>query len=402
MLHQRVNFIEDELQSMGIDLPDLMPKKKQVSMASKPTTKRSYGPSVLRRRSLITSAVKPPPPRPPILKPIKPSANVSTSTPAGNVGVAKRDKKDDASPENKEKDKTDDTVPPAEDGAEKVVTDTGSGKASAEDDDKDTPPILEEQIKSEPDDEAEFDADMEEPPPTPEDNGESGPASTTEENPEIKMEIDDDVEEEEEDVEEKVDIDDLEYAVGRYAEKKIRESVGKRKNTNNGGNSSNVEEEVEVLPQVTYTTRGRRHTLPRRYAEFTGHDNVASILKSQQRASGSNSGKVRKAVVEKPKTPSKPRPPPKVTTPKKADGSRPECVYKLIADVQGKEVDEQGNITLWEPIPSVRVNQQQLISVIFRSSMKNIIYFSCFFYCIAWFQFNVNNIYFLQMEWRPD
>jgi hypothetical protein len=108
-------------------------------------------------------------------------------------------------------------------------------------------------------------------------------------------------------------------------------------------------EKDEDEPVVTYTTRGRRHTLPRRYAEFTGHDNVASILKSQQRAAASQGSKPKKQALEKSKTPTKAKasPVPKPITPKKApaDGTRPEVVYELITKVQNKEVDEAGNVS---------------------------------------------------------
>lgn len=230
---------------------------------------------------------------------------------------------------------------PKENGDEEKQVD-GNGS----EDDKEKPPVLEE-IKKEPTDSME------------ESSNDKAPSSH--DKSEDKMDVDEDSLEDDEDFDQKPDLEDLDYEVARYTQKKTRDSNRKK--------ASNVPEVVEEK-QVTYTTRGRRHTLPRRYAEFTGHDNVASILKSQQRASGTNAGKTKKVYIEKPKTPTKPKAAPKPVTPKKPDGSRPECVYKLIADVQAKEVDESGDIILWDPIPSVKVNQQQLISVIFRSSIN--------------------------------
>lgn len=74
-----------------------------------------------------------------------------------------------------------------------------------------------------------------------------------------------------------------------------------------GGNAG---KEPEDEKPVMYTARGRRHTVPRRYAEFTGHDNVVSILKSQQRAeksAGTTKGGKRQTVVSSklPDTPPK-------------------------------------------------------------------------------------------------
>lgn len=271
MLHQRVNFIEDELQSMGIDVPQLMPKKNThiaTSAASpKSPPKRSYGSSVLRRRSIISPS-KHVPPRPPILKPVATAMASAAAVAIAASAAAAAAEKDAVKEEKTEngvaadakstKDK-DENVPALEktDQAEKPVAVAGDGE-----EEKDRPPVLEE-IKTEPEDDEEM-SEEEVEAPTPDDNSKSRPSSSVSNDvkTEVKMEVDDEQMEEEEEEEERVDIDDIEYAVGRYAEKKIRETVGKRKSANV------VEEEPQV---VTYTTRGRRHTLPRRYAEFTGN-----------------------------------------------------------------------------------------------------------------------------------
>ncbi|CAL8094365.1 unnamed protein product [Orchesella dallaii] len=176
-----------------------------------------------------------------------------------------------------------------------------------------------------------------------------------------------------------------------------------------GGTGKHSEEEKPVM----YTARGRRHTVPRRYAEFTGHDNVVSILKSQQRAeksaaaaasaAGSSKGGKRQSV-----TPTKTQdtPPrirkmvktPKTPSPKKAaltdsdgDGDfregkkksgsgsssstlpqdRPPCVDVLVDKVMGREVDSDGMVVLSESYPNIFVNQQQLVAVIVKSNGKS-------------------------------
>lgn len=142
--------------------------------------------------------------------------------------------------------------------------------------------------------------------------------------------------------------------------------------------TTTAEKATEEEKPVMYTARGRRHTVPRRYAEFTGHDNVVSILKSQQRAektaaAGSSKSTRRQAV-----TPTKPQDtPPKIKkmvkstktpSPKKlpiltdSDGEgepgtskkksgpstaaseRPPCVDALVDRVMTREVDSDGMV----------------------------------------------------------
>ncbi|ODM89968.1 hypothetical protein Ocin01_16714 [Orchesella cincta] len=175
--------------------------------------------------------------------------------------------------------------------------------------------------------------------------------------------------------------------------------------SSSGSTGKNSEEEKPVM----YTARGRRHTVPRRYAEFTGHDNVVSILKSQQRAektaaAGNSKGGKRQSLtptkthdtpprirkmVKTPKTPS----PKKALTDSEGDGDvregkkkssgggassssalpldRPPCVDVLVDKVMGREVDSDGMVVLSEAYPNIYVNQQQLVAVVVKSNGKS-------------------------------
>lgn len=163
---------------------------------------------------------------------------------------------------------------------------------------------------------------------------------------------------------------------------KPRLSTRRRQAATAASSSTAVEKTTEEEKPVMYTARGRRHTVPRRYAEFTGHDNVVSILKSQQRAektaaaAGSSKSSRRQAVTP---TKSQDAPPPKIKkmvkstktpSPKKlpaltdSDGEgepgpskkksgapaisndRPPCVDALVDRVMAREVDSDGMVSL--------------------------------------------------------
>lgn len=143
--------------------------------------------------------------------------------------------------------------------------------------------------------------------------------------------------------------------------------------------SSTTDKTTDEEKPVMYTARGRRHTVPRRYAEFTGHDNVVSILKSQQKAEKSTertgpgrpgrkpgSSKLKgsppkmKKMVKTPKTPKKVQPQfdsdgdldltDGGTPPKKKAGTstvpieKPPCVDALVDRVMAREVDSDGMV----------------------------------------------------------
>lgn len=162
---------------------------------------------------------------------------------------------------------------------------------------------------------------------------------------------------------------------------KPRLSTRRRQAAAAASSSTAAEKATEEEKPVMYTARGRRHTVPRRYAEFTGHDNVVSILKSQQRAektaaaAGTSKSSRRQAVTP---TKSQDAPPPKIKkmvkstktpSPKKlpaltdSDGEgepgpskkksgagavsndRPPCVDALVDRVMAREVDSDGMVS---------------------------------------------------------
>jgi len=332
MLHRKVAALEEKIANMesshvgssptkpGGRFKSVVPPPPQIKRPYQPTVRRKAGYHA-RLNSELQSSVVPNP----LHKSATATSVIITSTPS------KEKSADEAVAGVSEKDGVADA-----DNATKTNTAIGKdGEATPDETDGELkPPVLKQEIG---DSEGSDGGDKAEALPDDED-------SATYSQEDMEMEDDDDDEDyEDESVDRKPTINQegvvVEGIVGRRSGRGVKRSA----------NAALEKDDDE--PVVTYTTRGRRHTLPRRYAEFTGHDNVASILKSQQRAAASQGPKLKKQIpaVEKIKTPTKQKATPvaKPTPPKKpvADGTRPEIVYELITKVQNKEVDEEGNVS---------------------------------------------------------